>query len=128
MNDISNQVMVLTSDEFAFGDSITNIHFYFISDKLLRVGIELPVQKIQGIIQSLKEKYGVPSSASSQESFVSVDTKPNTTAFLKWDNDTVILLITSGSDNAQNALLIYTDPSYEEVLGKKQQKEIKDAI
>jgi hypothetical protein len=128
MNDISNQVVMLVSEEFSFGDSKTNIYFYFIADKLLRVGIQIPVQKIQGIIQSLKEKYGAPSSASSPESFVSVDTKPNTSAFLKWDKGTVILLLTSGPDNAQEALLIYTDPSYEEVLGKKQQKELKDSI
>jgi hypothetical protein len=128
MNNISNQVTMLASDEFSFGESKTNIYFYFISDKLLRVGIQLPVTKIQGIMQSLKEKYGVPTSTSSPESFVSVDTKPNTTAFLKWDNDTVVLMITSGSDNTQEALLIYTDPNYEEELGKKQQKEIKDAI
>jgi len=53
---------------------------------------------------------------------------PNAKAFIKWDNDTVVLLVASESDATQTALLIYTVPNYEDQVMKKQQTELKDSI
>ena len=128
MEEISGHVTVLCSDQFLFGESKTNIFFYFVDGKLLRVAIQISLQKVSTIGKSLSEKYGVPCSSSGQDSLENVDTMPNAKAFIKWDNDTVVLLVASESDATQTALLIYTVPNYEDQVMKKQQTELKDSI
>lgn len=114
--------------DMQFGGHKVEAGAFFIGGKFLRLVIEPNIDTVQGLMQSLSQKYGPVSSSSSQESFTAVDTRPNTEAFLAFDNDTVYLNIYSDENNLQGAVLIYTSPQYDVNLLKMQSGSVEGDI
>jgi hypothetical protein len=93
---------------------------FFINNQFLRLSIVTPTEKSFLIAQGLTEKYGEPSSQSSPDGFVKLDSKPNSHAFLAFDHNTVFYRFSTNADMKRQALLIYTSPDYEKILLRKQ--------
>ncbi len=121
-------VTLLQGRNFPFGGQNVEIGFFFIGSKLLRVAFEIPHDAGIVILDALKEKYGEPSSLSDEKTFKAVDTTPNTQAFIAFDDDTVVWKVVSDESSKQTALVIYTSPDYDKLLGQAQKKGVKDDL
>ena len=107
-----------------FGRSTVIAMAFFINNKFLRFALMPPIQDTGGLVNALKRKYGTASSSSSQAEFRRVTRKPNQEAFLAFDNNTIILKITSDNKLRQKIYLMYTSHDYETLLKKNQEKSV----
>lgn len=118
----------LECDDLQFGGDDTNAGFFFIDGKLERVALILDFDKALGLATSLKDKYGLPSSSSTQKQIAALDTTPGSSAFLAFDSDTVILNLLSDDQMNRAAILIYTSKNYDRKIAEKQAKAINSDI
>lgn len=95
----------------------------FIDKKFERISVPLTKDiGFEALADSLKKKYGEPSSVFTQEDIQKAMTDGGEVN-VKFDNDTVIISITHDvSTNADTSLLIYTSPDYFEKMNKIQAK------
>lgn len=100
--------------DFVFAGSRVTAAFFFVEEKLERVGFMLEKNQMMGLFESLTKKYGPPSSSSTQAQLNAVDTTPNSSGFVAFDNNTVYLRFMSDATLRQSGVLIYTSPDYEE--------------
>lgn len=100
--------------DFVFAGSRVTAAFFFVEEKLERVGFMLEKNQTLGLFESLTKKYGPPSSSSTQAQLNAVDTTPNSSGFVAFDNNTVYLRFMSDAAMRQSGVLIYTSPDYEE--------------
>lgn len=107
---------------FKFGGNIAEAAALFIGNKFLRFVIVVPVDQVAGVIKTLTEKYGPPSSSSDRNTFNAVDTTPNTEAYMRFDSDTVIVKVSSDALRQQSLLVIYTSLAYDSLLMEFQGK------
>ncbi|MBD5771003.1 hypothetical protein [Marinomonas colpomeniae] len=115
-------------DDFMFGGEAVEAGAFFIDDKFLRFAIAPSVDVALSLANGLSEKYGSPSSSSTQKEFQAVDALPNREAFLAYDKNTVYLKLMSDENYTQSAILLYTSPSYDILLLKKQDKSISNDL
>jgi len=115
-------------DDFMFGGEAVEAGALFIDGKFLRFVIVPSVDVALSLIKALSNKYGIPSSSSSQTEFQAIDTLPNREAFLAFDEDTVYLKLMSDENYSQSAILLYTSPSYDILLLENQQKSISNDL
>ena len=115
-------------DDFSFGGKIVQAGAFFINDEFLRFVIVPPVDVAIGLAKGLSEKYGSPSSSSSQKEFQAIDTLPNREAFIAFDENTIFLKLMSNENYEQSALLIYTSKKYEILLLENQKQSINDDL
>ncbi|MHA2937998.1 hypothetical protein ACXJY6_06840 [Vibrio sp. RC27] len=113
---------------FNFGGKSVEAGVFFINNELLRVGIVPSVDIVEGVVASLSDKYGPPSSISTEEEFEAVDTLPNRQAFLGFDRDTIYLILESDENYTQSALLVYTSPKYDVLLLENQKNAINEDL
>jgi hypothetical protein len=118
---------------FSFAREKVAISFIFTDTgepKLLRVGLEIPIDTALATCRSLSDKYGPPSSSSERPDLAwGADIeKPNTTVFVAFDNDTILVKIMSDEATRQSAVLIYTSPEYDRLLLQLQQDKLKDDL
>lgn len=114
--------------DFTFGGKLVEAGAFFIDDTFLRFVIVPPVDDAFGLMEALTNKFGRPSSSSTQAEFEAVDNHPNREAFLAFDQDTVYLRLMSDENYAQNIYLIYTSPQYEKLLVRNQKSSIMDDL
>lgn len=112
-------VTQLNCHDFAFGDHTTSAAAFFIDAKFLRFGFEVPMAMATELVEMLADKYGPPSFSPSNESLVAIETIPNSSVFVGFDNDTVLLTFFSDEFLIQSASLIYTSPDYNVLLRNK---------
>lgn len=110
--------------DFTFGGKPVEAGVFFIDDSFLRFVIVPPVDDAFGLMEALSNKFGSPSSSSTQSEFEAVDTHPNREAFLAYDQDTVFLRLMSDENYMQSIFLVYTSPLYEELLVRNQKSSI----
>ncbi len=115
-------------DDFSFGGKTVQAGAFFINDEFLRFVIVPPVDVAIGLAKGLSEKYGSPSSSSSQKEFQAIDTLPNREAFIAFDENTIFLKLMSNENYEQSALLIYTSKKYEILLLENQKQSINDDL
>ena len=115
-------------DDFMFGGETVEAGIFFIDDEFLRFAILPSIDVALGLIKGLSQKYGSPSSSSTQKEFEAVDALPNREAFLAYDNNTVFLKLMSDENYIQSAILLYTSPSYDVLLLKNQQESMSDDL
>ncbi len=126
--DQGNGLMMYLGEGFPFGTQRVQIAFFFLDGKLLRIGFEIPRESALGVLDSLREKYGVASSSSDPKTFAAVDTTPNVNVAIGFDHDTVIWRVSSDDAVRQSAFVIYTSPDYDFRLIEAQKKGIKDDL
>jgi hypothetical protein len=118
--------------DFPFAGKKVEISFFFadtFTQKLLRVAFAIPIDTALATCLSLREKYGEASSHSDQSIFDAIDiSRPNTLAFIAFDNDTILVKIMSDEANNQVVAVIYTSPEYEQLLLQLQQNKLKDDL
>ncbi|MBV7439026.1 hypothetical protein [Aeromonas sp. sif2416] len=114
--------------DFKFGDKTTMAFAYFIDNKFQRLGFIVDMDKALSIAKGLKEKYGGASSMSEQEEFDALNTTPGAVAYIKFDNDTVILKMTKHETIGPMAMIIYTTPDYEHLAQLKQTQMVSDDL
>lgn len=122
----SGQVGVeyLSCPDFAFGDSFVTAGAFFINNEFLRFMIIPSVDMVSSLASGLINKYGPVSAQSTQYELEAVDKYPNKSAFLAFDNNTVILKVISDQNYIQNVLLLYTSLKYDVLLLKGQKRSI----
>jgi hypothetical protein len=123
-----NGVVMYHGEGFPFGGKKVGIAFFFIDGKLLRIGFEIPYDSALAILDSLREKYGEPSSMSDRKAGVAVDTTPNTEAYIAFDNDTLIWKVVSDEWTRKTSMIIYNSPDYDRLLIEAEKKGIKDDL
>ena len=126
--DQGNGIILYQGENFPFAVENVDIAFFFIENKLLRIGFEIPIDKALPTIEALTEKYGKPFSQSDQATFEAVDNIPNSEAFMGFDKDTIFVKIMSDEKNKQTSIVIYTSPKYEQLMLKNQKEKIKDDL
>ena len=122
------ELILYQGENFPFAGENVDIAFFFIENKLLRIGFEIPIDKALPTIEALTEKYGKPFSQSDQATFEAVDNIPNSEAFMGFDKDTIFVKIMSDEKNKQTSIVIYTSPKYEQLMLKNQKEKIKDDL
>ena len=115
-------------DDLSFGGKTVEAGAFFINDEFLRFVIVPPVDVAIGLAKGLSEKYGSPSSSSSQKEFQAIDTLPNREAFIAFDGNTIFLKLMSNENYEQSALLIYTSKKYEVLLLENQKQSINNDL
>lgn len=118
----------LDCNDLQFGGDDTDAGFFFIDGKLERVALILDFNKAIGLATSLKDKYGLPSSSSTKQQIAAIDTTPNSSAFLAFDGDTVILNLISDDKMNRAAILVYTSKNYSQKIIKKQAQAVNNDI
>jgi hypothetical protein len=113
-----------TCEDFKFGNAHTQAWAFFIDEKFLRMSFDIPVDSAVATIEAMANKYGAPSSRSTPSEFKAIDTTPNQTAFYAFEQDTAYIFMESQADNSQIAYLMYTSPTYNALLIKKQKNEL----
>ncbi len=111
-----NGIEAFYCDDFNFGSEITDAAAYFINGKFLRFGILGSMDRAEGLMNGLTAKYGSPSSMSTQEEFQAVDSLPDRSAYIAFDQETVVLKVESDVNFNQSVLLIYTDTDFDKML------------
>lgn len=113
-------VETLYCEDLKFGPDITEAAAFFIDGKFLRIAISASLDRAEGLMNGLTQKYGRPSSMSTPAEFDAVDNFPDRAAFVAFDQDTVTIRIDSDADYNQTMFLIYTDRLYEKLLLENQ--------
>ena len=111
-----------------FGNKNTIAFAYFIGDRLKRVAILIDVDSIMGVATGLMEKYGPVSSMSEQEEWNAVDTTNGAEAYMRFDNDSIIIKVTKHETFGQVAMLIYTTPDYQALVRERQGAAVADDL
>ncbi len=112
-------------DDFMFGGEAVEAGAMFVDGKFLRFAIIPSVDVAVSLSTGLSNKYGSPSSRSTQKEFEAVDVFPNKKAFIAYDKNTIYLQLMSDESHILSAILLYTSPSYDVLLLKNQQRSIK---
>lgn len=107
-------------NDMKFGNKKTVAFAYFVDNKFKRIGILIDFDSVMGVANGLKDKYGAVSSMSEQEEWNAVDTTPGAAAYMRFDDDTVIIKVMKHETLGPVAMLIYTTPDYEELVRKRQ--------
>ncbi len=113
---------------FKFGQKNTVAIAYFVGDEFKRLAIMIEMDKMVGIASGLKDKYGQVSSMSEQAEWSAVDTTPGASAYMRFDDDSVILKVTRHESYGPIAMLIYTSPDYEDLVREKQSAAVSDDL
>lgn len=108
---------ILTCNDLQVASSYA-AHAYFLGDRFLKFAIEVPWASLGPVSTALTKKYGVGSSASSREEVMAVVEKPNSTAYLRFDNDTITLMTSSDANMNKSVAIIYSHPGYDEIYQK----------
>lgn len=112
-----NQLQHMSCMDFKFSGGMTFGQTLFIDNKLVRVGIMLKDEnQLTSVIKGISNKYGEPSTKMRKEDFMAVTKMPNQTADVGFDNDTVMIRLTSDANNNQTYLLMYTVNNYDQLL------------
>jgi hypothetical protein len=127
-SDQGNEVTMYAGEGFLFAGSSVVIQFYFVKERLLRIGFKIPADTAVATMEALTEKYGAPSSSSSQRSLKAIDTTPNIEAFVAFDENTVVLKFITDDSKELTTVLIYTSPDYDRLLLNSQKKAAKDDL
>lgn len=93
-------------------------HAYFLGGRFLKFAIEVPWASLGPVSTALTNKYGVGSSVSSQEEIMAVVEQPNSTAYLRFDKDTITLMTSSDANMNKSVAIIYSHPGYDEIYQK----------
>jgi hypothetical protein len=102
--------------------------FYFPGGKLMRIGISYEAVEAKGLASALVDKYGPPSTPPNIEQLGLVDTMPNMSSDIAFDDDTVILRFTSDENMKQSILMIYTSPLYDSAVTNETSNKLKDDL
>lgn len=121
-------VETLECSDFKFNNTNTNAYAYFINGKFLRFAFDAQVDQLSSLIAAMSEKYGAPSSGSSDEEFLAVDKYPDRKARILFDKDTITVGVFSDKIGRQWGVVIYSSPEYERLLVKKQKAGMKDSL
>lgn len=95
-----------TCEDFSFAGKQTEAGFFFANDKFIRIAIVLPNEDVVKTIETLKKKYGL-ASHSTQKEMESIDTSPNKTAYINFDNNHISLIMASDEEGDSSATLVY---------------------
>lgn len=115
----------LECHDFSFGKTKTEAYAYFIDGKFMRLAIALPdYQAVDTVIAGLSEKYGQPSSSSTDQEFAAIEQTPNAQVYMSFDNDMVYVLQESDEDRVQSALLIYTHSDFDALRDAKAKADV----
>lgn len=125
---IGNGIEYMDCTDFEFGGDHVGAGAYMVNDIFLRFAIMLPIEKYQSITEAVINKYGSPSSMSSEEELKAIDKFPNREAFVAFDKDTVYLKLSSNGIGVPSIILIYTSPKYDAHLFESQRQSVKDDI
>lgn len=115
-------------NDMKFGNKKTMAFAYFVDDKFKRIGILIDVDSVMGIANGLKDKYGPVSSMSEREEWNAVDTTTGAAAYMRFDDDNIIIKVTKHETLGPIAMLIYTTPDYEELVREKQGSAVSDDL
>ena len=95
----------------------------------MRVAVDVPVEKIDAIMNSLAKKYTiVAKKVPSQQRFKKLDTHPNQQVDIHFENSTIIVRMMSDENINQSVLLIYTDPNFHKEVEKLTEKDVESDI
>lgn len=111
-------------EDYPLGKIKTNAFFYFISGKLERVAISLPVESVDGIAKALMNKYPLSSELPEEVN----KPQPNQIYDMGFEDDTVLLRFGYENDMEESVWLIYTTPDFNEKLSKQQADDVKDEL
>lgn len=115
-------------DDFKFSGRKTLAYAIFLNGKFERFAIVLRNNDTDAIITGLKDKYGNPSSSSTQDELQDA-VKNGGSIFIKFDNDTVVFQGTRDSETLKDSgFLIYTTPDYDSKLATLKSKKFKDDL
>lgn len=115
-------------DNFKFSGKNSIAVAFFINGKFERFVINIPTSNLSSVIESIKKKYGSPTSAFTSEEFDDVKAHGGEIN-VKFDNDTVIVSLSrSTSTKEDSAYLIYSSTIYNDAYKKLQEKNIESDI
>ena len=115
-------------DDFLFGGKKTNAGVFFIDGKLMRVAILQSIDMVPGLMSQLSQKYGETESDYEKKDFDEIDTKPNKTLDINFDNKTVTLRLMSDENYNKRAVVMYSSSDFYNQLAKFQQESIKNDL
>lgn len=122
-------VSMYQCNDFKLGAATTNAYAYFIDGKFLRFGIDLDWNgNMKSVGSGLVSKYGEASSSSTREQIRAVDTTPNASAYIAFDNDTVYINMESDERMNYAAMLIYSDLSFNSLFEQKRIAELSNDL
>lgn len=93
--------------DYSFYNDEIEAGMIFVNNALKQFVLFPQMSKFDSIIDDLERFYGTPSSISPPSYFVDVDTKPNASAHIGFDRDTVILELHSDTNFEQSLRLYY---------------------
>ena len=101
-------------NDFKFGGRVTTAYAYFIDGKFLRLAVDVAWSEMTTVSDLIFKKYGPISSKSTEEEMSALDAKPNATAYLAFDQDTVYLIMQTDENMNKAGVVLYSDPSFEQ--------------
>lgn len=114
-------------DNFKFSGKNSLAMAFFIDGKFERLAIPIE-ENSMAVIDSLKKKYGEPSSSFTAEEFERAQTFGGAIN-IKFDKDTIILNVTRDPETKQDTThLVYTSAEYDAMYKKLQEKSIENDI
>ncbi|MFD3249444.1 hypothetical protein [Rahnella aquatilis] len=118
----------IVCNDFKFSGGKTQAFAIFLNGKFERFAILLRNNDTDAIITGLKDKYGTPSSTSSQDELQEA-VKNGGNIFIKFDNDTVVFQGSRDSETLKDTgFLIYTTSDYDSKLTSLKSKEFKEDL
>jgi len=115
-------------DNFKFSGKDSFAMAFFINKKFERFVITIPTSNLSSVLESIKKKYGDPTSTFTAEDAEEVKTIGGEIN-VKFDNDTVIVNLSRSTDTKEDsAYLIYNSPMYDDLYKKLQEKNIESDI
>lgn len=122
------EMNTMACEDFKFSGETTAAMAVFIDKKFQRFAIILKNNETDAVITALKQKYGAPSSTSSQEDLQSA-MKSGGSIYIRFDNDTVLFQGNRDADTLKDSfLLIYTSADYDSNLALIKSKGLKEDL
>jgi len=110
--------------DFKFGGEESLVIAYLINDKFFRLAVDVDTSMVSAVLDGLVEKYGAPSSSSTQPEFALLDSAPSRSAFMSFDDDTVQVRMRSDESMQQFMMLVYTSPLFDSLRTSLQKNRI----
>ncbi len=121
-------IEVYSCQNLKFGGKSAEAAVFLIEGKFSRLVVMQDYQLASGILNQLLDKYGAPVEQPNKQDFMDLESQPNKTVDVMFDNKTVVLRLMSDAGYNKSALIMYSAADYGEQLDKVQQKSMSDDL
>ena len=113
---------------FKFGGKKVEAAVFFIDGKFMRLAVVQEYDLTPGLLTQLIKKYGDPMELLDKQKFNELESQPNKTLDIMFDNKTVALRLMSDANYNKSALIMYSAADYNDQLIQVQQNSVSNDL